>query len=100
MLIRRLCQNSLMKSTLKLLLRNSLLVLFIFGGSNIKKSDSQSVPPPPPADFNQVSVTNRGPMDSGAPLGDGAWILITLAMAYGIHTFKFHRRNLINKKEE
>jgi len=48
----------------------------------------QSTPPPPPPPDVKGSGGNREPLNAGAPIRDGAWILLALVAGYGIHTFK------------
>jgi hypothetical protein len=49
-------------------------------------------PPLPPPEINETPAS-RGPSEGGAPIGDGAWILITLVVGYGIHSYKSYKKN-------
>jgi hypothetical protein len=82
----------IMKKLLRLLFAATLLIS-INQGLLTQKAVGQNAPPPPPPPVDaKGSSGNRGPMDEGAPIGDGAWILITLVVGYGIHTFKVRKK--------
>jgi len=53
--------------------------------------ESGSVPQPP-SKTNEPSG-NRGPLGEGAGLGEGSWILVTLVIGYGVHTFTSRRKD-------
>jgi len=80
-----------MKKLLRLLFASTML-LILSQGVFTMNAMGQAPPPPPPPDV-KGSGGNRGPMDEGAPLGEGAWILITLVVGYGIHTFQVRKKN-------
>jgi hypothetical protein len=84
--------NSIMKKSLRTLLATVLLVLSSQGFFT-QSAFGQFAPPPPPPPEVKGSSGNHGPSNEGAPIGDGAWILITLVVGYGIHTYKSHKRN-------
>jgi hypothetical protein len=43
---------------------------------------AQTPPPPPPPNGGHGSTGNNAPGDSGAPIGNGTFILLTLAAVY------------------
>ena len=49
-------------------------------------------PPPPPGGATGTSGHNLN-ANQGAPLGEGIWILLTLAFSYGLHQFMKRREN-------
>jgi hypothetical protein len=62
---------------MKKLLATLALFIFISTGSIVF-----SQPPPPPPNPDLVSSGPVGGSQSGAPVGDGVWILLALSMAY------------------
>ncbi|NVO18744.1 MAG: hypothetical protein HXX13_03540 [Bacteroidetes bacterium] len=78
-------------TTMLILLNSGFLTNLVYG--------QFSIPPPPPAETSGSS-NMRGPMGSGAPIGDGAWILITLVVGYGIHTYKVRRKSQEKDEEK
>lgn len=87
-----------MKKLHKLLTASALLV-FLNVGLITQHAFGQFAPPPPPPPDAKGSGGNRGPLEGEAPLGDGAWILITLVLGYGIHTYKVRKKNQDSEKE-
>jgi hypothetical protein len=87
-----------MKRLLRLLIACTLLITIDQGLLTQTAFGQFEPPPPPPAEY-RGSGRNHGPLDEGAPIGDGAWILITLVVGYGIHTYKTRKKNLENKVE-
>ncbi len=69
------------------------MLLILSQGVFTRNAFGQFAPPPPPPPDVKGSGGNRGPMDEGAPLGEGAWILITLVVGYGIHTYKVRKKS-------
>jgi hypothetical protein len=64
-----------------------LLLAFLILGSSI----SAQTPPPPPPNQGHGSTGNKAPGDSGAPIGNGTFILLALAAAYAgrkVYTLK------------
>jgi len=49
-------------------------------------------PPPPPGGATGTGGHNLN-ANQGAPLGEGIWILITLAFSYGLHSYMKRREN-------
>jgi hypothetical protein len=80
-----------MKKLLKLLFASTILIILSQGVFTSNAFGQFAPPPPPPPEF-KGSGGNRGPMDEGAPLGEGAWILITLVVGYGIHSYKTRKK--------
>jgi len=52
-----------------------------------------SQPPPPPPGGGTGTGHNLN-VNQGAPLGEGIWILLTLAFSYGLHSYMRRRENL------
>lgn len=50
-------------------------------------------PPPPPGGATGTGGHNLNANQGGAPLGEGIWILITLAFSYGLHSYMKRREN-------
>ena len=50
-------------------------------------------PPPPPGGPTGTNGHNLN-ANQGAPLGEGIWILLTLAFSYGLHSYMRRRENL------
>ena len=61
-----------------------LIIVLIFMSGIINVTYGQPQPPP---DLNGMGG-NQGRMPSGAPIGDGAWILVALVVGYGVHTLR------------
>jgi hypothetical protein len=80
-----------MKKLLRLLFITSLL-LMLEQGIFIQKAFGQIAPPPPPPPDVKGSGGNFGPMESGAPIGDGGWVLLTLVVGYSIHTYMVRKK--------
>ena len=68
-----------MKKTVKLFVFTTLLICFMA----IAQSSLAQGPPPPPSGVGaKGSSTNHAPGESGAPIGNGTFILVALAAAY------------------
>ncbi len=68
-----------MKKTVKLFVLSTLLICFMA----IAQSSLAQGPPPPPSGVGaKGSSTNHAPGESGAPVGNGTFILVALAAAY------------------
>lgn len=50
-------------------------------------------PPPPPGGPTGTNGHNLN-ANQGAPLGEGIWILLTLAFSYGLHSYMRRRENV------
>ena len=50
-------------------------------------------PPPPPGGATGTGGHNLT-ANQGAPLGEGIWILLTLAFSYGLHSYMRRRENV------
>ena len=67
----------------------SLLFILVFDQVAL----SQPPPPPPggvPGSGGHDLTANQG----GAPVGEGIWILLTLAFSYGLHSYMRRRENV------
>jgi hypothetical protein len=49
--------------------------------------------PPPPPPGGATGTGHNLNANQGAPLGEGIWILLTLAFSYGLHQFMKRREN-------
>lgn len=63
----------------------------MFTSHSIFAGVSGNVPPPPVEMKKQDG--NHGPFGDGASLGEGSWILVTLVLGYGVHTFTSRRKD-------
>jgi len=50
-------------------------------------------PPPPPPGGSAGTGHNLNANQGGAPVGEGIWILLTLAISYGIHGYLRRKEN-------
>ncbi|MFZ4545993.1 MAG: hypothetical protein ACOYN4_01080 [Bacteroidales bacterium] len=69
-----------MKKALKLFVFPLLLLTLM---AIAQSSQAQGPPPPPSGTGAKGSSTNHAPGDSGAPTGNGTFILLALAAGYG-----------------
>jgi hypothetical protein len=51
-------------------------------------------PPPPPGGPTGTNGHNLTANQGGAPLGEGIWILLTLAFSYGLHSYMRRREHV------
>lgn len=78
-------------------MKRFLLILFCLGlfymytPESIFAGVTGNVPPPPASVEKQDK--NHGPFGDGASLGEGSWILVTLVIGYGVHTFTSRRKD-------
>ena len=69
------------------------LLLMLNLGTFTQNVFGQFAPPPSPPPDAKGAGGNQGPLNAGAPIGEGTWILITLVVGYGIHTIKVYKKN-------
>lgn len=67
-----------------------LLLLFILVFNHTTMSQP---PPPPPGGTPGSGGHNLNENQGGAPVGEGIWILFTLAISYGLHGYMKRREN-------
>ena len=56
-----------------------------------------SQPPPPPPPTSGHGLGKDQPAGGGAPIGEGIWMLITLAFSYGVYHFMKSREKIPDK---
>jgi len=56
-----------------------------------------SQPPPPPPPTSGHGIGKDQPAGGGAPIGEGIWMLITLAFSYGVYHFIKSREKIPDK---
>ena len=69
-----------------------LLVILSLVFTTVSVNHAYSQPPPPPPGGATGTGHNLN-ANQGAPLGEGIWILLTLAFSYGLHGYMKRREN-------
>lgn len=70
-----------------------LLVILSLVFTTVSVNHAYSQPPPPPPGGVPGSGGHNLNANQGAPLGEGIWILLTLAFSYGLHSYMKRREN-------
>ena len=68
-----------------------LLVILSLVFTTVSVNHAYSQPPPPPAGGANGGHNLNINQGAGAPLGEGIWILLTLAFSYGLHSYMKRR---------
>ena len=70
-----------------------LVVILSLVFTTVSVNNALSQPPPPPPGGGTGTGHNLN-VNQGAPLGEGIWILLTMAISYGLHTYMRRKENV------